>query len=121
MLERRRGAVDALLVVVSNGVETLLFGALQDPRHRVDAHIKGFDGWAEGEAHEVVAWRGEQVAAVRRVDVEEDAGDDDALFLEKLLEERLRGEVSVDTMMINTRRTKPLLSGDGRCSRLSQM
>ena len=95
MLERGSRAVDALLVVVSNGVETLLFGALQDPRHRVDAHIKGFDGWTEGEAHEVVARRREEVAAVRGVDVEEDAGDNDALLLEELLEEGLQSELSI--------------------------
>lgn len=47
MLERGGRAVDALLVVVSNGVETLLFGALQDACHRVDAHIEGLDGWAK--------------------------------------------------------------------------
>lgn len=38
----------------------------------------------------MVARRAEQVAAVRRVDVEENAGDHDRLLLEQLLEERLR-------------------------------
>ena len=47
----------------------------------------------------MVARRREEVAAVRGVDVEEDAGDDDALLLEKLLEERLQSEVRADTTM----------------------
>lgn len=53
--------------------------------------------WAEGVLHEGVAQRGEQVAAVRGVDVKEDTGDDDALVLEKLLEEHLQSEFSVST------------------------
>lgn len=43
---------------------------------------------AERQTHEVVARGVEEVAAVRGVDVEEDAGDDDRLLLQELLEER---------------------------------
>ena len=39
----------------------------------------------------MVAGRVEEVPAVRGVDVEEDAGDDDRLLLEELLEERQAG------------------------------
>lgn len=38
----------------------------------------------------MVTWRVEQVAAMRRVNVEEDTRDDDRLLLEQFLEERLQ-------------------------------
>ena len=90
LLQRAPGAIQALLVAVSKVMHALLLGALQNTSHCVDALVEVLDRRAEREAHEVVARRREEVPAVRRVDVEEDAGDDDALLLEQLLEERLR-------------------------------
>lgn len=52
--------------------------------------VEILEGRPERDAHEVVARRVEQVTTVRRVNVEEDAGDDNRLLLQELLEERLR-------------------------------
>ena len=85
----RERLVDALFVVVPEAAHALLLRTLQHAGHRVDALVEVLEGRAERQTHEVVARRVEQVAAVRRVDVEEDAGDDDALLLQELLEEGL--------------------------------
>lgn len=90
VLKRRAAAVHALLVAVAEGMEALLLGTLEHTRDRIDTLVEAFDGRPEGETDEVVAGGREQVAAVRGVDVEEDTGDDNALLLEELLEERLR-------------------------------
>lgn len=59
--------------------------------HRIGrlAFIKILHWWTIGDADEVMAWGVEEIATMRGVDVEEDAGDDDSLFLQKLFEECL--------------------------------
>ena len=84
-----RSTVPALPVVVAKALHTLLLRALEHARHRVDTFVERLEVGAEGQADKVVARRAEEVAPVRGVDVEEDAGDDDALLLEQLFEERL--------------------------------
>lgn len=121
VLQRGTGAVEALLVRVPERVQTLLLGALKDAGHSVDAHVETLERGAEREAHKVVAWGREEVAAVSRVDVEEDARNDDALLLETLLEEGLEGVLDGPCMQRDeSERTRPLLRGEGRCSKLSQ-
>jgi hypothetical protein len=52
--------------------------------------VKVLNGRPERKTHEVMAGRVEQVASVRRVDIEEDTRDADGLFLKEFLEESLR-------------------------------
>ena len=86
-------AFDALLVAVTERVPALAARLLEHAPDRVEALVQILKGRPEREPHEVVARRVEEVAAVRGVDVEEDAGDDDRLLLEELLEE---GEAVVE-------------------------
>ena len=86
--DRRPSTINTLLITMSKVMETLILRLPKDTTHRVKTLVEVLQGWAEREADEVVAGRVEQVTAVGRVDVEEDAGDDDALLLEQLLEER---------------------------------
>jgi len=58
------------------------------PRNGVNASIEILEGRAKGQPDEVVARRVEEIPAVRRIYIEEDAGDDNCLLLEKLFEER---------------------------------
>lgn len=51
--------------------------------------IKIFKRRAKRDAHKVMAWRVEEIAPVRRVDIKEDARDNDRLFLQQLFKERL--------------------------------
>ncbi len=44
--------------------------------------------WAKGQPDKVVAWRTEQIPAVCRIDVEENARYDNCLLFEKFLKER---------------------------------
>lgn len=121
VVRERRGPVQALLVIVAERVQALLLGALEHTRDGVETHVELLDRRAERQADKVVARRREEVAAVRRVDVEEDTGDDDTLLLEELLEERLCfGLVVHGCGSGGELRTRPLLSGAGRCSRFSQ-
>lgn len=62
---------------------------LQDALNCIQTLVKVLERRAEGNAHEVVARRVEQVSAVSRVDVEEDSGNHDGLLLQQFLEERL--------------------------------
>jgi len=61
---------------------------------RVDRNITSptfieiLERWAKGKPDKVVAWRVEQIPAVCRVDVEENAGDDNRFFFQKLFKER---------------------------------
>jgi hypothetical protein len=71
------------------GMHALLLRTLDHTRDGVDAQVEHVDRRAERESNKVVARRGEQVPAMGRVDVEEDARHANALFLEKLLKERL--------------------------------
>lgn len=104
VLQRRAGAVEALLIGVPERVQALLLGALEDTGHSVDTHVETLERGAERETHKMVAWGREEVAAVGRVDVEEDARNDDALLLETLLEEGL--EAVLDGPLHTTGRIK---------------
>jgi len=73
---------------VSHKFSAFGIGPLENPRNRIKTHIEVLERRSEGDTNEVVARRVEKVAPVRWVDVEEDARDDDGLFLEKLFEER---------------------------------
>ena len=50
--------------------------------------IEILERWAKGKPDKVMAWRIEQIPAVGRIDVEENAGDDNRFLFEKLLKER---------------------------------
>ena len=84
-------ALDALFVAVAERVAALAARLLEHALDRIETLVEVLERRAEREAHEVVARRVEEVPAVRGVDVEEDAGDDDRLLLEQLLEERQPG------------------------------
>ena len=84
-------AVDALPVAVAERVAALAADLLKHAAHRVEALVKVLERRTEREPDEGVAGRVEEVPAVGGVDVEEDAGDDDRLLLEQLLEERQPG------------------------------
>ena len=84
-------ALNALLVAVAERMTTLAARLLEHALDRIETLVEVLERRAEREAHEVVARRVEEVPAVRGVDVEEDAGDDDRLLLEQLLEERQPG------------------------------
>ena len=109
----RERLVDALFVVMPKSAHTLLLRALQDAGHRVDALVEVLERRAEGQADEVMAGGAEEVAAMRGIDVEEDAGNNDALLLEQLLEERLASE---DGEYITLRRYYGEMNSPGRCS-----
>ena len=113
VVEGSTGAVETLLVVVSEALHALLFRAFEDARHGVDALVEVLERRAEGQADEVMAGGAEEVAAMRGIDVEEDAGNNDALLLEQLLEERLASE---DGEYITLRRYYGEMNSPGRCS-----
>ena len=86
----------------------------------------------------MVARRVEQIPTMRRVDVKEDTGDDDCLLFKKFFEEGLGDtcKCAVSSALSphlprqnrnpwkgknNEVRTRPLLRGEGNCSRLSQI
>ncbi|KAL7283653.1 LOW QUALITY PROTEIN: hypothetical protein ACG7TL_003089 [Trametes sanguinea] len=87
-------ALDALLVAVAKRGATLLLRLLQDAADGVQTYqekrtfVKILKRRAKRETHEVVAGRVEEIPAMSRVDVEEDAGNDDRLLLQELFEER---------------------------------
>jgi hypothetical protein len=62
---------------------------LQQPSDGVQAHIQVGQGGAERKPDKVVALGVEEVSVAKGVDVEEDAWDDDRVFLQKLFEESL--------------------------------
>ena len=81
-----------------NALHALPLRPVKHPGDRVEPLVEVLERRAEGDAHEVVAGRVEEVAPVRGVDVEEDAGDDDGLFFEELFEEGLTCRMSVRGM-----------------------
>ena len=82
--------IQALLVTMPKRAHALLLRALEHARDGVDPEVEHVDRRPKREPDKVVARRREQVPAVRRVDVEEDAGHADAFLLQEFLEERLQ-------------------------------
>ena len=93
---------------------------LKENRQRT--HVQVLERRAKRDTDEVVTDGIEQVTAMRWVDVEEDARNDDSLFFEQLLEEGLGVRVlSAKEIHVPQTLTRPLLIGGGSFSRLSQM
>jgi hypothetical protein len=57
------------------------------------------EGQGTHQASVRVAWRMEEIAAMRGIDVEEDTRDDDRLLLQKLLEERLTRRTKINVSL----------------------
>jgi len=79
--------VQRFLVGMAERLHALLLRLPKNAFHRIETLVQVLQGGTKREAHEMVARRVEEVTTVRGVDVEEDARDDDRLFLEELLEE----------------------------------
>ena len=61
-------------------------------RYQVRTFVQVRQRRAERQANEMVARRTEQIPAMRRIDIEENARNDDGLFLQQLFKEGLENE-----------------------------
>ncbi len=91
VLQSTSGTVQALRITVAEAMHALFLRPLEHSGNGVDTLVEHINGRAERETNEVVAGGREEVAPVGRVDVEEDSVNTNALLLEELLEERLKG------------------------------
>lgn len=84
--------------------------------------IKVFNRRSERKTHEMMARGVEQVASVRWVDVEENTGDHDSLFLEQFFEECLMViTINLGLLQNRTGLTNPLFNGGGSFCKFNQI
>jgi len=97
--------------------------ALENAFNCIQPLVQYFNGRAERQADEVMTRRLEQIAAMSRIDIEEDSWDNDRLLRQEFFKEGLKKYSQPQGKYINEREmfTSPLLRGGGRLSRLSQM
>ena len=70
-------------------LHTLMSSLLQHTIHSINTFVQVLDRGPEGETDIVMTRRVEEVTTMSGVDIEEDARDDNSLFLQKFFEEGL--------------------------------
>lgn len=81
--------LNAPFIIVPKALHPLPLRFTEHTFDGVDTFVKNLDWRAEGDAHEMVTGGVEEISAVRWIDVEENTGNDNRLFLKQFLEERL--------------------------------
>jgi len=79
--------VERLLVAVAELAHSLAVSSVEHTLDGIQSLIEVSQWRSEGDADKVVAGRREEITSVRGIDVKEDSGNDDSLFLEEFLEE----------------------------------